>query len=537
MARYAVPFAVPKTSYDEALATLAATQRFGIQPMLESVEDMLAELGNPDGWFESLQVAGTNGKTSTARYAAAILSGEGLRVALYTSPELVSMTERMEVAGHPVPEAAFAHGIAAARLAGERVNARRAAAGERPYDVTEFDLITVGALVVFAEAGVDVCVLECGMGGRWDATSAARGIRSVAVTGIGYDHMRILGDTLEEIAGEKAAIIKAGRTCALGVGTATPATVEDVFLSRCAGQGVTPTLVRAADPDDVAGLVQPGEPRPHPGLPQASFRVTRRPGRIGGSLVLDVTTPYATYRDLSALKPPYQAANIACAVVAAEQFLGRALDAEALFASVVSCPTPGRFDLVRPSPAALVDACHNPQGVRAFLASVGDVAPQVADRPPLLCAVLADKDVAGIVGLLAEAFPEVYVTQTPSPRALAAGELGRLFAEAGRPPVGTFATVGEAVEALSGTPFVACGSITLAGAVAGILRPGVQDEGRSAVPRPPARHNPPVQLFDDDGRRVDAQRRGGACENGPVPAVGGSADADGIPVPTPHYER
>ena len=272
---YRVPFEVADLTYDEALEQLHSALRFGICPMLETVEDMLAELGDPDLRYDCVQIAGTNGKTSTSRFTAAILAGEGLSVALYTSPELVSYTERMEVGGTPVSEAAFAHGIAAAAEAGRRVNARRAAAGERPYDVTEFDTLTVAAAVVFAEAGVDVAVLECGMGGRWDATSAMKSIRSVAVTGIGLDHTRILGDTLEAIAGEKAAIIKPGRDIVLGVGSATPTSVEDVFLEQCRAAGVTPTLVRALDRADVAGEMHPGIAREHAGLPQASFGVTR----------------------------------------------------------------------------------------------------------------------------------------------------------------------------------------------------------------------------------------------------------------------
>ena len=223
---YSVPFSVPELSYEQSLKVLHDTKKFGIQPLLESVEDMLKELGNPDFFFKSVQIAGTNGKTSTSRYTAALLKGEGLKTALYTSPELISYTERMEINGSPVSEAAFAHGVSAAQVAGERVNAQRAALGERPYDITEFDLLTVAALVVFAEAEIDVCVLECGMGGRWDATSAAKNITSVAITGVGLDHTRILGDTLEAIAGEKAAIIKPGRTCVLGVGTTTPQSVQ-----------------------------------------------------------------------------------------------------------------------------------------------------------------------------------------------------------------------------------------------------------------------------------------------------------------------
>lgn len=466
---YRVPFEVADLTYDEALEQLHSALRFGICPMLETVEDMLAELGDPDLRYDCVQIAGTNGKTSTSRFTAAILAGEGLSVALYTSPELVSYTERMEVGGHPVSEAAFAHGIAAAAEAGRRVNASRAAAGERPYDVTEFDTLTVAAAVVFAEAGVDVAVLECGMGGRWDATSAMKSIRSVAVTGIGLDHTRILGDTLEAIAGEKAAIIKPGRACVLGVGCATPTSVEDVFLEQCHAAGVTPTLVRALDRVDVAGEMHPGIAREHAGLPQASFGVTKRPHRLGAPLELSVNTPRSLYAELACLKPDYQAANVACAVALAEAHLGRALAQDALFESLVTCPTPGRFQLLRPDPPVLIDACHNPQSVEAFLAAVAAVEPDVACRPHLLCAVLADKDVAGIVRLLAPAFPSVCVTQTASPRALTVHELAGLFREAGATVTAEYPDVATATSALCGESYVACGSITLAGEVAGLL--------------------------------------------------------------------
>jgi len=466
---YRVPFEVADLTYDEALEQLHSALRFGICPMLETVEDMLAELGDPDLRYDCVQIAGTNGKTSTSRFTAAILAGEGLSVALYTSPELVSYTERMEVGGHPVSEAAFAHGIAAAAEAGRRVNASRAAAGERPYDITEFDTLTVAAAVVFAEAGVDVAVLECGMGGRWDATSAMKSIRSVAVTGIGLDHTRILGDTLEAIAGEKAAIIKPGRACVLGVGCATPTSVEDVFLEQCHAAGVTPTLVRALDRVDVAGEMHPGIAREHAGLPQASFGVTKRPHRLGAPLELSVNTPRSLYAELACLKPDYQAANVACAVALAEAHLGRALAQDALFESLVTCPTPGRFDALSARPLHLIDAAHNPQSIRTFLDSLAEAAPDVEARPTLLCAVLADKDVDGIVGLLAPAFPRVVVTATSSPRALPAPKLADAFRSRGVEPAATYPAVAEAVGALAGVAYVAVGSITLAGEVAGLL--------------------------------------------------------------------
>lgn len=466
---YKLPFEVPEITYDEALGVLRGALRFGIEPLLETVEDMLAELGDPDLAFECVQVAGTNGKTSTSRFTAAILAGEGLSTALYTSPELVSYTERMEVGGAPVSEEAFAHGVSAAREAGRRVNDRRSAAGLRPYDVTEFDTLTVAAMVVFAEAGVDVAVLECGMGGRWDATSAAKSIRAVAVTGIGLDHMRVLGDTLEKIAGEKAAIIKPGRACVLGAGTATPDSVEDVLLAQARAAGVTPVLLRPERLEDAAGEMHPGVPRRHEDLPRASYRIVRRPARIGGPLELTVATPRATYEELACLKPAYQAANVACAVALAEGYLGRALDAEALFTSVVQCPTPGRFQLLRPEPPVLIDACHNPQSVAAFLTAIEAVAPVREERPTLLAAVLADKDVEGIVAPLARAFPRVAVTQTSSPRALPAAELAALFAEAGAEVTGTYPTVEAATSALCGESYVGCGSITLAGELAALL--------------------------------------------------------------------
>ena len=466
---YSVPIPIPEITYEESLHVLHDVLRFGICPMLETVEDMLAELGDPDLTFDCIQVAGTNGKTSTTRFTAAILMGAGYRTALYTSPELVSYTERMEVDGRPVSEEQFARGISAAVEAGRRVNERRSAAGERLYDITEFDLLTVAAMVVYAEAGVDVAVLECGMGGRWDATSAAKSIRSVAVTGVGLDHMHVLGDTVEAIASEKAAIIKAGRTCVLGVGTATPASVQDVFLDQCSGAGVTPTLLLPELLGDAEGEMLPGDVREQAGLPHASYRVTHRPAGLGDTLVVDVTTPRASY-SVATPKPRYQAANLSCAIVLAEDYLGRTLDAGTLANSILSCPTPGRFDVVRAEPLGLIDACHNPQSVETFLTAVRAMEPDPAARPLLLCAALADKDCGGMVGLLTPEFPRVVVTQTSSPRALAAEELAALFVEAGANVEAIYPSVGEALANLADVPFVACGSITLAGEVAGLLR-------------------------------------------------------------------
>ncbi len=449
---YRVPFEIEELSFAEAVALAADTGTISgdAGPLLETVVDMLDELERPDGHFDCLQVAGTNGKTSTARFCAAILAGEGLTSALYTSPQLVRYPERMEIAGRVVSDEAFAHGVSAARAAGARVNARRRASGQGAYAITPFDLLTVAALVIFAEAGVDVAVLEVGMGGRWDATSATDPV-AVAITGIGLDHMRILGDTLAAIAGEKAAVIKPGRAVTLGAGTHEPS-VQQVMDARCRACGVVPAV--------------------------ANHVVLERPARLGEAFRFSTTTRRAIYTP-ALRKPVYQAQNAACAIQLAEDYLGRPLDESALEASLAACPTPGRFDVVARDPLVLVDACHNPQSCAAFTASLGELAPSRDERPTLLVAALTDKDVAGIVDVLVPAFPRVAVTQTASGRAMPAVELAGLvaakLASLGRDAselAGVYGTVSAALDALraAGEPVIAAGTITLAGEVAGILR-------------------------------------------------------------------
>lgn len=449
---YVLPFEVDELSYDEAVSIAADTGVIAgdAGPLLETVVDMLDELGRPDEHFDCIQVAGTNGKTSTTRFTAAILRGEGKRTALYTSPQLVRYEERMEIDGAVVSPGEFAHGVSSALQAGRRVNARRADAGEPAYTITPFDLLTAAAMVVFAERGVDVAVLEVGMGGRWDATSATDPV-AVAITGIGLDHTRILGDTLEAIASEKAAVIKPGRLVVLGEGTHEPP-VRRVMDERCAACGVTPW--------------------------PASHETLREPDRIGGVVSFVTRAPRSEYR-VNMHKPAYQPQNAACAIALAEGYLGRVLDASALERSLDSCPVPGRFDIVRMYPLVLVDACHNPQSCENFIAALDEVEPSIAERPTLLIAALSDKDVAGIIDVLVPAFPRIMVAQTVSDRAMPAEELASLvrskLLDLGRCEcdlVSVHATVGSALDAVTEDhrPLIAAGTITLAGEVAGLLR-------------------------------------------------------------------
>lgn len=440
---YSVPFGVPELSFDEAVALAADTGKIArySTPLLETVVEMLDELGRPDEFYDCVQIAGTNGKTSTTRFSAAILRGEGLKTALFTSPHLVRYPERMEIDGKVVSDEVFAHGVSAAYEAGRRLNARREAAGEELRSITPFDLLSVAGLTMFAEACVDVAVLEVGMGGRWDATSATDPV-AVAITGIGLDHTKVLGDTLDAIAGEKAAVIKPGRLVVLGEGT-HEASVQRVMDARCRECGVVPLVVNHV--------------------------TTKVPAHVGDTVEFSCTTPRAIYTSRM-VKPAYQPQNAACAIMLCEGYLGRELDHDALDASLMGCPTPGRFDVLGTDPLKLIDACHNPQSCENFVSALDEIDPCVENRPTLLCAALADKDVAGIVDVLVPAFPRVVVTQTDSDRALPAEELAALV-DADK-LAGVYPSVSEALAALdaAGEPFVAAGTITLAGEVAGLLR-------------------------------------------------------------------
>lgn len=450
---FRVPFEVPEISLETAIRYASDSGQFSTDyesPLLETVVDMLDELERPDEYYDCLQIAGTNGKTSTSRFTAAILKGEGLKTGLFASPHLVRFPDRLEVDGKVCDDATFVHGVSAAHEAGERVNAKRTAVGLKPYAVSPFDILTVAGLVAYAEARVDVAVLEVGMGGRWDATSATDPV-AVAVTGIGLDHMKWLGNTLAAIAGEKACVIKPGRTVVLGEGV-HEASVQRVMDARCRECGVVPLVVNHA--------------------------ITQMPRHIGDALRFSCTTPLAIYTP-AMVKPSYQAQNAACAITLAEAYLGRALDRAKLETSLMACPTPGRFDVLQDDPLVLIDACHNPQSCENFVSSLDEIDPDPARRPVLLVAALADKDVEGITEVLVPSFPRIAITQTNNKRAMAASDLEcdvrAVLDELGRSQgqvVGVYGTVDAAVDALlmAGEPFVAAGTITLAGEVAAKLR-------------------------------------------------------------------
>ncbi len=441
-------------TYDEALAALRRALVFGTNPTLEGEIALCEELGRPQDAYATIQVTGTNGKTSTSRITAALLRAEGLRVGLYTSPELERYPERMEVDGEVVSDDDFALAVSTAIEAGERLRGVGSTGTEAGF--TEFELLTAAALWLFRARGVDVAVLEVGLGGRWDATSVVNP-RVAVITGVGLDHTHILGDTIEQIAAEKAAIIKPGAVAVLGPGAA-PA--DAVFLAQAARVGAPVRVVR-----------EEGEATPVAEGDTVRYRVASRPAAPGDGVTVDVSGAQGRYGGLALRGPAYQAANVAAAAVAAEAAIGRALTPARARGALARLAIPGRFELLRAAPPLLVDAAHNPQAASVLADAVRAAFPDPATRPVVLLGVLGDKDAEGIAAALAPVAAGIAVTQSGSPRALPATALaGVVRRVTGAGPLGEYETVRDALADLAAGPLLVTGSITTAGEARGLLR-------------------------------------------------------------------
>lgn len=435
-------------TYAQALEVLKTAERFGIHPSLEGIGVLADTLGRPQDSYACIQVTGTNGKSSTTRMIAALLEAHGVRTGAYTSPELESLTERIEISGAPVSEEDFARGIEAARDA--RTNAVALDTLDPTTADTQFELLTAGALWLFRDAGVDVACLEVGMGGRWDATSVVSPAVSV-ITGVGVDHVEHLGATREEIARDKSHIIKAGSVAVMGPGTQG---VEDILFQRADELGASVVAVR-----------ETGRSTPVGEELTVRFEVVSRPDAPGGRTITRVRGLLADYGDLTLATPAYQVPNAATAIASAEAFLGRALDAEAVRAALASLTLPGRFELVLDAPPLVIDGAHNPQAAAVLATAIEEAWPDAGKRPTLLLGILADKDAPGIVGALAHLGASIAVTQSTSKRALEAQQLGDIVHEVARCRPVIFPSVADALEALydiSPAGLVVSGSITTA---------------------------------------------------------------------------
>lgn len=410
---------------------------------LDATRRAVELLGDPQRAYPIVHITGTNGKTSTSRIVESLLRAYGLRTGLLTSPHLVHFNERIVIDGHPLSDEDLVRNWDDVRPYLEIVDAELVEAGSAP--LTFFEALTALAYAVFADAPVDVAVIEVGMGGEWDSTNVGDG--QVAVfTPISLDHTRALGDTIEEIARTKSGIIK-------------PA--ADVVTS-----GQTPEaldVLREAVALTESSLA--AQPR--------DFDVASTKVAVGGQLVT-VRGRAATYEDVFLpLYGDHQAQNAAVAVAAVETFLGRGsqpLNADLVEEGFATATSPGRLQLIGIEPTILVDAAHNPAGA----AVLADALRRYFDFDELTFVIgsLADKDTRGVVRALAPVATQFYVTQPASERALEAEELGDIV----RDEVGDEATIvyTDALDALESArewagdggrrAVVVTGSIVLVGA-------------------------------------------------------------------------
>jgi dihydrofolate synthase / folylpolyglutamate synthase len=364
---------------------------------LGRIEALLDSLGSPQRSYPAIHITGTNGKTSTARMIDALLRAHGLRTGRYTSPHLETVRERITIEAEPISEEKFVEVYEEVAPLAEYLDAR----SDEP--LTYFDMTTAMAFAAFADAPVDVAVVEVGLGGVDDSTNVLQA-QTTVITPIGLDHTEWLGDTIEEIALAKAGIVHKGSTliCAL-----QPEEAMRPILERCAEVGAT--------------LAREG----------SQFGLIHRELAVGGQ-VLSLQGLSGQYDEIFLpLHGLHQAQNAAVALAAVEAFLGagaeRALEPELVRAGFAEVTSPGRLERVRSSPPILLDAAHNPAGMQATVAALSEEF--AFRRLVVVMAALADKDVHGMLELLEPVADEIVVTRNTSPRAMPAAALGAVAAE------------------------------------------------------------------------------------------------------------
>jgi dihydrofolate synthase/folylpolyglutamate synthase len=367
---------------------LARRPEHAIVPTLDRITALATLLGDPQRACPVIHVTGTNGKTSTARMTETLLRARGLRTGLYTSPHLTSMRERICIDGEPLTAEEFVAAYDDVAPYAALVDA------EQPVRLSFFELLTGMAFAAFADAPVDVAVIEVGLGGTWDATNIADGTVAV-VTPVAIDHTAYLGDTVESIATEKAGIIKPG---AVAVLARQPRAAAQVLARRAAEVSVP---VRAEGTD---------------------FAVTERELAVGGQR-LEISGLAGRYPDLLLpLFGEHQAQNAACALAAVEAFSGAGeLNADLVRQAFAAMTAPGRLEVVRRSPVMIIDAAHNPAGTAACLAAVTE-AFGFGTLIGVL-AVSADKDVPGILEEMEPVVDSLVVTRNSAARSMEPDEL------------------------------------------------------------------------------------------------------------------
>jgi dihydrofolate synthase/folylpolyglutamate synthase len=401
----------------EPLAYLNSLEQFGIKFGLDNIRALLARLGHPDRAFRSIHIAGTNGKGSVTAMVDAVLRRAGHRCARYTSPHLIDLSERFVVDGRPVD----AHELRQAAENAQRAIESALADGTLPAKPTFFEATTAMAFDIFCRARVEFAVIEVGLGGRLDSTNVIDPVVT-AITSIDFDHQKYLGDTLADIAREKAGIVKRG----------VPVVVGDMTAE--------------------------------------AFEVIERIARERGAELIRADAPGRDYGAIRlGLRGAHQAANarVAMRVLETLERLGVTIGAEAIIDGLTNVTWPGRLDhrMVAGGGEIILDAAHNPAGAAAlasYLRTLG------GPKPTLVFAAMRDKDVAGMLKVLLPAIARVIVTRPSNPRAADPEELAsRIRAVDSTLPVDIVTPPGAAVVEATGRSrlVVVAGSIFLLGDV------------------------------------------------------------------------
>jgi dihydrofolate synthase / folylpolyglutamate synthase len=411
-----------RTAADEVYAAiLSRAPEHDIDPTLDRVRQVCELLGDPQKAYRVVHLTGTNGKTSTSRMVERLVREHGLRTGRFTSPHLTRVTERIAIDGEPISDERFVEVWQDVAPYVHLVDQRSAERGEPRLSF--FEVFTVMAFAAFADAPVDVAIIEVGMGGAWDATNVADGDVAI-ITPISMDHERYLGETLVEIASEKSGIVKDGATLILA---RQEEDVEGVVLAAAAEHGAR--VVRE----------------------DAEIAVVERSVAVGGQL-LTLRGTGGTYTEIFLpLHGKFQAHNALLALAAVEALIagGAALEPGIVEVGFADVDSPGRLEIVRTSPTIIVDGAHNPAGVEALVSSLDEAF--AFQRVVGVVGVMADKDPEGILSVLEPVLDEIVVTAASNPRALEPDELGEIAVDVfGEDRVHVVERLDEAIDLAAG---------------------------------------------------------------------------------------
>ncbi len=392
----------------DAVEKIGRFKRFGSKLGLERMNVLLEKLGHPERALKCIHIAGTNGKGSVSRYLYSSLSACGYRCGLFTSPFLERFNERIEAEGRFISDEELD------RIAG-RVTAQALSMDDPP---TEFEVVTCFAFIYLASLDLDFFIMETGLGGRGDSTNVIEKPLLTVITSISYDHTDRLGDTIEQIAAEKAGIIKPGVPLVANTGNEV---ALRVIARTCYGRGSR--LIDAS-----------------------KYKVRVRESGLEGSRI-SVTIEGIRYDDVTTcMAGDFQIENLTTALAAVEELRRRglvSLDREKFRRGIAAARQPGRFEIMAKSPYIILDGAHNPGGAEALADTVSGYFDR--DRVLLVCGMLADKDIEGIVSQFVRMAGRFIVTEPLGDRRAPCEEVAEMFRKKGREAEGVKNT-GEAYE-------------------------------------------------------------------------------------------